>query len=862
MKTTMYVRYPARSLAREGQRGLLAVLCISIGVLAIVALQLIANMVDTSLTGNIRALNGGDLDLSSPRITTDQLSIFDQLQAQGQITAYTAVSTDQGSAQGQHPVARIDSIRAIDPAAFPLAGTPTFDAPANATLATALTGTSVVLTADLAQQLGVHAGDTMTLTLTDGRPAQVTVGGIAHNTGLFQPPQVLLARGTFAALRNATAPPLWYDEVYADVPGHSATNQSAVRQQLHARFPDGQIITADALLRSNQEEVRSIRSFLQVVALVTVLMGGMGIVNTMQVLLRRRTTEIAMLKTAGFARRDLYALFGVEAALIGLAGGAIGAAAGVGASFLVKGVVERAFSLALTATIDPVTVGGGIAVGCATALIFGLLPIVRASQVRPLAVMRELTDERVSMVSRLTGGLLLLVPVALFFLLAFVILQDATTAAELEGGAVLALAVLGGLFALVIAAVSRLPVAIALPRSWKTHAKLALRNFGRQRARTATTEVALFTGVFAVGLILVLGQGLRAQYSQPSNAIDASVGVVQLAQAPTVANRLRHTAGVTRVEQFSDTGVQFTALNGAALQSASPFANKGKVEGYDLANGQVPTPPDITLDSGRLLGPSDAGTNNAVVIRENTDPSLNLRLGDHLAVQYTTKFNGTPPNSPSATLTIVGFATDNTLFADRAGNILADTSVVTALAGSNAAADILIHADPQQADAVLEQMLSTFPGQVFVHNFADVVALEQALFTNLILALEVLVLPALLAALIVVANTVALAMLERRRELGILKAVGHTSRGVVAEVVIEQGAAGLTAALLAVLIAVLVAAALSATLAKTSVGVTIGLSLPLAAAVVAGGTVVCMLVATSVAWGATRVRPLAVLRYE
>src|SRR5262249_57252336 len=126
-----------------------------------------------------------------------------------------------------------------------------------------------------------------------------------------------------------------------------------------------------------------------------------------------------------------------------------------------------------------------------------------------------------------------------------------------------------------------------------------LRNFGRQRARTATTEVALFTGVFAVGLILVLGQGLKAQYSRPSNAIDASVGVVQLTQAPAVADRLRHTAGVTRVEQYSDTGCQFTAVNGATLESQDPFANRGKVEGYDLANGQVPAAPDITLSSGR-----------------------------------------------------------------------------------------------------------------------------------------------------------------------------------------------------------------------------------------------------------------------
>src|SRR5207248_9028564 len=52
-------------------------------------------------------------------------------------------------------------------------------------------------------------------------------------------------------------------------------------------------------------------------------------------------------------------------------------------------------------------------------------------------------------------------------------------------------------------------VIVLLPRSWKSNTKLALRNIGRQRARTTTTLLALFVGVFTIGLILVLGQDLR-----------------------------------------------------------------------------------------------------------------------------------------------------------------------------------------------------------------------------------------------------------------------------------------------------------------------------------------------------------------
>jgi predicted lysophospholipase L1 biosynthesis ABC-type transport system permease subunit len=854
---SVYLAYPARALARERQQTVLGILCVSIGVMAIVALQLIGAMVNTSLTGNIRGLNGGDIDLVNPRMTSAQVATFDQLQAQGLVTAFTAVATDQGAAQGRYPVARIDRIRAVDPAQFPLAGSPTFEEPSEGTLAQALSGASVVLTHDLAQQLGVHAGDMMTLTLADGRPAQVSVGGVIRNAELFQQPQLLIALDTLTALRNADAPALTYGAVYADVPGHSAVAAMPVLTQLRAQFPQGDILTTDALLRSNQEEARSIQSFLQLVALVALLIGGMGIANTMQALLRRRSLEIAMLKASGFTRRNLYALYGIQAILYGLVGGVVGAIAGVGVSLFLKDIIANAFSLTLTTTIDPLTVASGIAVGCATAFIFGLLPIVRASQVRPLALLHGL-PEGVRATSRLTSILLILSLVALFFGLAFAIVRDVTTALEFVAGAAIALGLLSLVFTLAIALVGRAPVALLLPRAWKMHVKLALRNFRRQRARTVMTEISLFTGIFAVGFILLLGQGLKAQYSQPSNAIDASVGVVHLAQADAVANRLRQTAGVTRVEMYPNTGVRITAVNDVPFQTGSPFGGAGKVEGYDLAHGQTPTAPDITLDSGRLLGPADAGTTNVVIDRQQTDRSLNLALGDRIAVQFTTKFDGTPANSPSVTLTIVGFVTNNTLFADRAGNILADASVATTLAGANTEADILIHVDPQRADAVLSEMLTTYGSEVWVHNLSDVVAQEEALFNNLILALEMVILPALLAAFISIANVVALAMLERRRELGVLKAVGHTSRGVLADVLIEQGAAGVTAAALAALLAL----AVSQALAQKSFGVSITASTSLAAVIVLVSAGVCLLVAASAAWSATHARPLEVLRYE
>ena len=84
MKARLYWSYPTRALTRGGQRTLLAVFCIAVGVLAIVALQLVGNMVNNGLTDNIRATNGGDISVSSvfePFTDQDIHPFFDQLES-------------------------------------------------------------------------------------------------------------------------------------------------------------------------------------------------------------------------------------------------------------------------------------------------------------------------------------------------------------------------------------------------------------------------------------------------------------------------------------------------------------------------------------------------------------------------------------------------------------------------------------------------------------------------------------------------------------------------------------------------------------------------------------------------------------
>src|SRR5439155_7311992 len=401
--------------------------------------------------------------------------------------------------------------------------------------------------------------------------------------------------------------PLLYDIVDVATADKAHTDQAA--KAISDQFPIANVTTADQALKNNQTQVDFIKKFLEIAGLLALLIGGVGIVNTMQVLLSRRKIEIAMLKTTGYRRLDLYLLFGLEAGLLGLVGGVLGALAATGVSFLVRNLVQQTFNINIPFLLDPLTIGGGVLIGLVTALIFGLMPIVQAANIRPLNVIRELPEGNRARSFIITNGLLLILSV-LFCLLAVVILNDVILGISAVYGAFIFLALLSLFFVLVVLLVSILPVPehfsikylvlliagvavsaligivlptfvflllglsllgfviVLLPRTWKSTTKIALRNVGRQRARTTTTLLALFVGIFTIGLILVLGQNLRDKIN---NALATSLNynVITVAtgnDASTLQSQLGTIPGVTKQKHTVIASTPPLKINGQRIE--------------------------------------------------------------------------------------------------------------------------------------------------------------------------------------------------------------------------------------------------------------------------------------------------------
>ncbi len=969
MKLKMYFSYTTRSLLRGGSRTILALFCVAVGVMAIVALQLVGLMANAALTSNVREINGGDIAVSpnTGGFTANDLNYFATLKAQGKITDFTAYNdtnaTDFTKDSRSVPLGLRTvntSASAVTGAVFPLVGDPAIDQPAGADFKQVLSaapktlddGTRVAekcpntqaynaaVTHTVYDELGGNVGDIARITTTTHQVICVVVAGVLANQGAYAGGNPLMII-PLAALPVDPAQPATYNVV--NITTTTSAQAAAVKKDIVAQFPGATATTADEALQQAQDQVDTVRKFLQIVGLLALLIGGVGIINTMQVMLRRRRIEIAMLKTTGYRRRDLYTLFGLEAGLLGLVGGVLGAALAVGMSYLLKSVVENALDFPLPFVFDLATTLSGVGIGVATALIFGLLPIVRAAAIRPQNVIRELDEGRGVGSKALTVGLLVLLTF-LFFLLAAAIMNSVIWSAGVVYGSLIVLGLLSLGFAVVVLVVSKLPVperatpgflllvtlAVAaavimtiiapgfgallllaavlgyivafLPRTWKANVKMCFRNIGRQKTRTVTTLLALFVGVFGIGVILVLGQDISARLQQgisttlPYNIITSLPA--SNSQEITSKLPLKGQEGQALVGTTAQFQPQCISVSGQdAGQPVQSFLKPGddpdilgrlsNLEGYDVnqyPNGlpqtslvkQGPGTPPVDLSSGRLLTPDDAQTTNILATRGLANSPFNLRVGstitilnpllagtgaggglgkvDCAALQKSIQ-DGTAKGV--TTFKIVGFFQTSGLFRVISSGLLGSQELTAKVGGPATSTVIFLKVNADQAGAAVKTLGTAAPDALII-NIADFGAIINDILNKVIVMLLSVAGLALLAGVIIIANAVALAMLERRREMGILKSVGFTSRTVLGQVLLENGLIGGLGGLLAMACVTFALFILSKFVFKF----TFGVGVPITLAMVFGTMLLAMITASLVAWRATRVRPLEVLRYE
>jgi putative ABC transport system permease protein len=236
------------------------------------------------------------------------------------------------------------------------------------------------------------------------------------------------------------------------------------------------------------------------------------------------------------------------------------------------------------------------------------------------------------------------------------------------------------------------------------------------------------------------------------------------------------------------------------------------------------------------------------------DPPFSLQPGDTIELRD-------PGASLTRTMQVVGFydrPRRNRIYGSFFNApIIGDIGLANALGGSDAQTVVTLKVAPEQLTHDSLTLQHALPG-AFVLNVGDLVAVVETILSELLNLLGVITALVLSAGLAVVANGVALAMFERRREIALFKAIGFGPRNVLQFVLVENALLGALAGTVSVLAAALTLGILS----RVAFQRTIGFDPLVAVYVLIGAALLAVLTAYVAARTPIRVRPLEALRNE
>src|SRR5512139_3959423 len=612
----------------------------------------------------------------------------------------------------------------------------------------------VALDAATAKKAGYHVGDSVEVVLEDGQRSFTVVGIVGFGE------TDSLAGATMAAWDTATAQRLLGKEGRVDqvaVKAAEGVSPEQLRDDIAEVLPQGvEAMTGRELADDSSEAIRDglgmFTNILLVFAAVSLLVGSFVIWNTFNVLVAQRRREVALLRAVGATRRQVLGGIVVEALLIGLVSAVVGLFAGVG---LAVGIRELLAAIGIevpttSAAVEPRTVVAALLVGVVVTVVAAVVPAWGATRVAPVEALREATpvSGSIGRLRRTVGLLLLAGGLAGLVACSVVANQPALTG-------LCTLLAFAGLVAsgpLLARGMARLADRGRRGGGWR----MAARNIARAPRRSAATALALTIGLTVVCAVAVTAASTKVSVADAVEAGNRADLILKPAgqgsgMSPGVADLLRE-------EDDVDTVVEMR-YSGARVQDSSSFVVGMQTE--DLTKVA-----DLGIASGSM---KDFGKGSMLLGVKQAE-ALGLEAGDDITVTF--------PETGEVTLEVAGTFERDALVGsayvvsldDFAENVTSrlDMAVMLTATDGVSAADV---------KETVTSALADYPN-VNVSDPSELTEDAQAQVDQMLGLVTALLLLAVVVAILGIVNTLVLSVVERTRELGLMRAVGATRKQV------------------------------------------------------------------------------------
>lgn len=706
----------------------------------------------------------------------------------------------------------------------------------------------VVIDVATADDQGYKVGDRIGV-VAKGPVEQFTISGIAQYADIES-----LGSATIAAFTLPEGQRLFGKEGQLDgiqvAAADGVTAQELVKE-IEPILPSGtQVQTGQQQANEANKDVETftkfIRYFLLAFGAIALFVGAFVIFNTLSITVAQRVREFATLRTLGASRRQVLRSVLLEAFVIGAIASVVGLFLGLGLAVGLSAVL-KAVGLDLPESgivFAGRTVVVSLIAGILITVLAGLLPAMRATRVPPIAAVREGATLPRSRFARFAPFIAALTTILGILLLVYGSFVDGIGVGERLGA-------LGGgcliLFVGVALVSSHLVKPLAKALGWPARriggasGRLAQENATRNPSRTAATAAALMIGLALITFVALLAAGLRGSVS---NAINEQVNADYVVASED---------GFTPFQPAPDqalASVPGTEVVGVRGDFGKAFGSEQNVTGVDPRTIAAVYAFDWTDGSDGVL--SSLGDRGAVV-EESFADDHDLSVGSDLAVLT--------PNGTTLDLVVKGIY-HAPPFWQMLGSIAIPQQTFDGAFTNPRNLYTFVTVDggaSSEAQAALEASLVGFP-TVVLDTKDGFVSSQQDAISPLLNLLYVLLALSVIVSLFGIVNTLVLAVFERTRELGMLRAIGMTRRQVRSMIRYESVITALIGAALGMVVGIALAALTTGALRSEG----LVFSVPIGSLVVFGivGVLAGIVAAIFPARRAARLNVLEALQYE